>query len=150
MIRGAFVPFVIGLILIYLFNPFLELIEKLIPINEKLRPRLTRILSVSFVAVLLISLITVAFVLVIPSLVNQSSELIKVLPELLANVVSSFENWSRQYIQDIPIGIRDEIDSSLANAGEMIIQAISEILSITAVAEVNELTMVLVLVILFT
>ncbi|MAO75168.1 MAG: hypothetical protein CL699_02495 [Chloroflexi bacterium] len=148
MIRGAFVPFVIGLILIYLFNPFLELIEKLIPINEKLRPRLTRILSVSFVAVLLISLITVAFVLVIPSLVNQSSELIKVLPELLANVVSSFENWSRQYIQDIPIGIRDEIDSSLANAGEMIIQAISEILSRTAVAVVNALTMVLGLVVL--
>ena len=148
MIKGAFVPFVIGLILIYLFNPFLELIEKLIPINEKLRPRLTRILSVSFVAVLLISLITVAFVLVIPSLVNQSSELIKVLPELLANVVSSFENWSRQYIQDIPIGIRDEIDSSLANAGEMIIQAISEILSRTAVAVVNALTMVLGLVVL--
>jgi len=148
MIRGAFVPFVIGLILIYLFNPFLELIEKLIPINEKLRPRLTRILSVSFVAVLLISLITVAFLLIIPSLVNQSSELIKVLPELLANVVSSFENWSRQYIQDIPIGIRDGIDSSLANAGEMIIQAISEILSRTAVAVVNALTMVLGLVVL--
>ena len=33
MIRGAFVPFVIGLILIYLFNPFLELIEKLIPVS---------------------------------------------------------------------------------------------------------------------
>ena len=148
MIRGAFVPFVIGLILIYLLNPFLELIENLLPINEKVRPRLTRILSVSFVAVLLISLITVAFVLVIPSLVNQSSELVKVLPELLANVVSSFENWSRQYIQDIPIGIRDEIDSSLANAGEMIIQAISEILSRTAVAVVNALTMVLGLVVL--
>ncbi|MBR49671.1 MAG: hypothetical protein CL734_05575 [Chloroflexi bacterium] len=148
MIRGAFVPFVIGLILIYLLNPFLELIEKLLPINEKVRPRLTRILSVSFVAVLLVTLITIAFVLVIPSLVNQSSELVKVLPELLANVVSSFENWSRQYIQDIPIGIRDEIDSSLANAGEMIIQAISEILSRTAVAVVNALTMVLGLVVL--
>ena len=148
MIRGAFVPFVIGLILIYLFNPFLELIEKLLPINEKVRPRLTRLLSVSFVAVLLVSLVTIAFVLVIPSLVNQSSELVKVLPELLANVVSSFENWSRQYIQDIPIGIRDEIDSSLANAGEMIIQAISEILSRTAVAVVNALTMVLGLVVL--
>ena len=148
MIRGAFVPFVIGLILIYLFNPFLELIEKLLPINEKVRPRLTRLLSVSFVAVLLVSLVTIAFVLVIPSLVNQSSELVKVLPELLANVVSSFENWSRQYIQDIPIGIRDEIDSSLTNAGEMIIQAISEILSRTAVAVVNALTMVLGLVVL--
>ncbi len=148
MIRGAFVPFVIGLILIYLLNPFLELIEKLLPINEKVRPRLIRILSVSFVAVLLVTLITIAFVLVIPSLVNQSSELVKVLPELLANVVSSFENWSRQYIQDIPIGIRDEIDSSLANAGEMIIQAISEILSRTAVAVVNALTMVLGLVVL--
>ena len=148
MIRGAFVPFVIGLILIYLFNPFLELIEKILPINHKTRPRLTRLIAVTIVAVLLVTLITIAFVLIIPSLVNQSSELIKVLPELLANIVASFDSWTRQYIQDIPIGIRDQIDSSLANAGEMIIQAISEILSRTAVAVVNALTMVLGLVVL--
>ena len=148
MIRGAFVPFVIGLILIYLFNPFLELIEKILPINHKTRPRLTRLIAVTFVAVLLVTLITIAFVLIIPSLVNQSSELIKVLPELLTNIVASFDSWTRQYIQDIPIGIRDQIDSSLANAGEMIIQAISEILSRTAVAVVNALTMVLGLVVL--
>ena len=148
MIRGAFVPFVIGLILIYLFNPFLELIEKILPINHKTRPRLTRLIAVTIVAVLLVTLITTAFVLIIPSLVNQSSELIKVLPELLANIVASFDSWTRQYIQDIPIGIRDQIDSSLANAGEMIIQAISEILSRTAVAVVNALTMVLGLVVL--
>ena len=148
MIRGAFVPFVIGLILIYLFNPFLELIEKILPINHKTRPRLIRLIAVTIVAVLLVTLITIAFVLIIPSLVNQSSELIKVLPELLANIVASFDSWTRQYIQDIPIGIRDQIDSSLANAGEMIIQAISEILSRTAVAVVNALTMVLGLVVL--
>ena len=148
MIRGAFVPFVIGLILIYLFNPFLELIEKILPINHKTRPRITRLIAVTIVAVLLVTLITTAFVLIIPSLVNQSSELIKVLPELLANIVASFDSWTRQYIQDIPIGIRDQIDSSLANAGEMIIQAISEILSRTAVAVVNALTMVLGLVVL--
>ena len=148
MIRGAFVPFVIGLILIYLFNPFLELIEKILPINHKTRPRITRLIAVTIVAVLLVTLITIAFVLIIPSLVNQSSELIKVLPELLANIVASFDSWTRQYIQDIPIGIRDQIDSSLANAGEMIIQAISEILSRTAVAVVNALTMVLGLVVL--
>ena len=131
-----------------MFNPFLELIEKILPINHKTRPRLTRLIAVTFVAVLLVTLITIAFVLIIPSLVNQSSELIKVLPELLTNIVASFDSWTRQYIQDIPIGIRDQIDSSLANAGEMIIQAISEILSRTAVAVVNALTMVLGLVVL--
>ena len=148
MIKGAFVPFVIGLILIYLFNPFLELIEKILPFNHITRPRLTRIIAVTFVAVLLITLVTVAVLLVIPSLVNQSSELVKVLPELLATIVSSFDSWSRQYIQEIPIGFRDQIDSSLSNAGEMLIQAISEILSRTAVAVVNALTMILGLVVL--
>ena len=124
------------------------MIEKILPINHKTRPRLTRLIAVTFVAVLLVTLVTIAFLLIIPSLVNQSSELVKVLPELLTNIVASFDSWTRQYIQDIPIGIRDQIDSSLANAGEMIIQAISEILSRTAVAVVNALTMVLGLVVL--
>ena len=147
LVRGALFPFVLGIVLTYILNPFVNFFEKFIPLRNS-KPKLARALSIAIVTLSSFLIIAGGLLLVIPPMFKQSSELIADIPNLIRDARTTVESWNTEYASNIPEEIRVEIDRLLENGGEILLGAFRGLLSRTAVAAVHALTLVVGLVVL--
>ena len=147
LVRGALFPFVLGIVLTYILNPFVNFFEKFIPFRNT-KPKLTRAISIAIVTLSSFLIIAGGLLLVIPPMFKQSSELVADIPNLIRDARTTVESWNSEYASNIPEEIRVEIDRLLENGGEILLSAFRGVLSRTAVAAVHALTLVVGLVVL--
>ena len=147
LVRGALFPFVLGIVLTYILNPFVNFFEQFIPLKSA-KPKLARALSIAIVTLIAFSIIAGCLLLVIPPMFKQSSELITNIPSLITDARTTVESWNEEYASNIPEEVREEIDRLLENGGEILLGAFSGLVGRTAVAAVHALTLVVGLVVL--
>ncbi|MDC0034953.1 AI-2E family transporter [Chloroflexi bacterium] len=147
LVRGALFPFVLGIVLTYILNPFVNFFERVIPIKAT-KPKLRRALSITLVTATSFMIITGCLLIVIPPMFKQSSELIADIPNLIKDARATVESWNEEYASNIPEEIRVEIDRSLENGGEILLGAFKGIIGRTAIAAVHALTLVVGLIVL--
>ena len=147
LVRGALFPLVLGIVLTYILNPFVNFFEQFIPLKST-KPKLARALSITIVIVTAFLIITGSLLLVVPPMFKQSSELITNIPSLIADARTTVESWNKEYASNIPEEVRVEIDRLLENGGEILLGAFSGLIGRTAVAAVHALTLVIGLVVL--
>ena len=147
LVRGALFPFVLGIVLTYILNPFVNFFEQFIPLKSA-KPKLARALSIAIVTLIAFSIIAGCLLLVIPPMFKQSSELITNIPSLITDARTTVESWNEEYASNIPEEVRVEIDRLLENGGEILLGAFSGLVGRTAVAAVHALTLVVGLVVL--
>lgn len=103
-------PFIIAFFIAYLLNPIVHKIDRVFKkriFKEKL-PRLRQGLSIFFSYVFMLSLLTIAFVYVIPQLtasiqditLNRLPDIYKVVYEYLNNLEAHYPDWDFKYIQE--------------------------------------------------
>ena len=147
LVRGALFPFVLGIVLTYILNPFVNFFEQFIPLKNA-KPKLARALSLVIVTFTAFLIIAGCLLLVIPPMFKQSSELITNIPSLITDARTTVESWNEEYASNIPEEVRVEIDRLLENGGEILLGAFSGLVGRTAVAAVHALTLVVGLVVL--
>lgn len=141
-VRGALFPFVLATVLTYVLNPLVVLLERIIPLRNRY-PNVSRDVSIGTVFVIVITLFVGIFIILVPSLFKQSTDLLSSLPDFIKAARSTVEGWNQEYASNIPDEIRLEIDRLLENTGAIIVGAFSGLLSRTAVAAVHALTLVI-------
>ena len=119
LVKGALLPFVIGIVLTYLLYPIVRMVEKVLP-GKTLYPKLSRGIAIAIVYLLAIVLLVVAFLLIIPPLFSQSTELIGKLPVFVTEAINSVESWNKEYSNSLPEPLQYEIGGILAAVGWVI------------------------------
>ena len=147
LVRGALFPFVLGIVLTYILNPFVNFFEQFIPLKSA-KPKLARALSIAIVTLIAFLIIVGCLLLVIPPMFKQSSELVTNIPSLITDARTTVESWNEEYASNIPEEVRVEIDRLLENGGEILLGAFRGLVGRTAVAAVHALTLVVGLVVL--
>lgn len=147
LVRGALFPLVLGIVLTYILNPFVNFFEQFIPLKSS-KPQLARALSITIVTLTAFLIIAGCLLLVIPPMFKQSSELITNIPSLITDARTTVESWNEEYASNIPVEVRVEIDRLLENGGAILLGAFSGLVGRTAVAAVHALTLVIGLVVL--
>jgi len=147
LVRGALFPLVLGIILTYILNPFVNFFEQFIPLKNS-KPKLARACSITIVTLTALLITAGCLLLVIPPMFKQSSELITNIPSLITDARTTVESWNKEYASNIPEEVRVEIDRLLENGGQILLGAFSGLVGRTAVAAVHALTLVVGLVVL--
>ena len=147
LVRGALFPLVLGIILTYILNPFVNFFEQFIPLKNS-KPKLARACSITIVTLTALLITAGCLLLVIPPMFKQSSELVTNIPSLITDARTTVESWNKEYASNIPEEVRVEIDRLLENGGQILLGAFSGLVGRTAVAAVHALTLVVGLVVL--
>ena len=148
-IKGALFPFVIGIVLTYLLHPVVGVVEKVLP-GKTLYPKLSRGISIFIVYLVVTIFLVVAFLLIVPPLFSQSTELIGKLPVFVNEAINRVDAWNKEYSTTLPEPLRYEIGGASAavgwiidNLGVIVLSYLQSFLSRTAVAVVNAFTLVI-------
>ena len=118
-IKGALFPFVIGIVLTYLLHPVVGVVEKVLP-GKTLYPKLSRGISIFIVYLLVTIFLVVAFLLIVPPLFSQSTELIGKLPVFVNEAINRVDAWNKGYSTSLPEPLRYEIGGVLVAVGWII------------------------------
>ncbi|OEF96313.1 AI-2E family transporter [Desulfuribacillus alkaliarsenatis] len=117
IIKGAFLPFVVAIIIAYLLNPLVNFL------HQKGFSRLVAVLFIYTVSILLIIWFLVAY---IPAFVIQLKEFIEHLPDILVSV----EGWINPFYQNLyvlPESVQLGIESSFIKVEQGITEQISNL-----------------------
>ena len=147
LVRGALFPLVLGIVLTYILNPFVNFFEQFIPLKST-KPKLARACSITIVTLIAFLITAGCLLLVVPPMFKQSSELVTNIPSLITDARTTVESWNKEYASNIPEEVRVEIDRLLENGGQILLGAFSGLVGRTAVAAVHALTLVVGLVVL--
>ena len=149
LVKGALLPFVIGIVLTYLLYPIVRMTEKVLP-GKTLYPKLSRGIAIAIVYLLAIVLLVVAFLLIIPPLFSQSTELIGKLPVFVTEAINSVEGWNKEYSNSLPEPLQYEIGGILAaigwlidNLGVIVLSYLQSFIGRVAVAAVHAFSLVI-------
>ena len=148
-IKGALLPFVIGIVFTYLLYPIVRMVEKVLP-GKTLYPKLSRGIAIAIVYLLAIVLLVVAFLLIIPPLFSQSTDLIGKLPVFVTEAINSVEGWNKEYSNSLPEPLQYEIGGILAaigwlidNLGVIVLSYLQSFIGRVAVAAVHAFSLVI-------
>jgi predicted PurR-regulated permease PerM len=113
--RSALTPFVVGALLIYILDPAVKLVARL---NIRGR-RLPRGLAVLIVYILTFFIVVEGLALLLGPLVGQILAYVRDLPQLLAALEGAAAQLREMYgTMDLPAGVRNFIDTFLADVGQ--------------------------------
>jgi predicted PurR-regulated permease PerM len=110
--RSALTPFVIGMVLAYLFLPLVNRIEGRVP----------RWAAILIVYLLVLSLVSTFFAFLVPPLVEQFGQLIRALPDLptiqrwVALVIAEYEQILSNLPEEMSAQVRDVLSGMVAQA----------------------------------
>lgn len=110
IVSNILMPFVIALLLYYLFNPFVDFLEK---------KKVKRIYGVVILFLLLIGLLVVGIGSLYPLLRDQVTSFVENFPDFIQSIIASVTEW----LEDLPFG--DEIESFIEE-GENFIASIPD------------------------
>ena len=108
--RMTLLPFVVGLLLAYLFSPVVKFIERKLPGRGKWQ-QAKRIFIIFFILASMLGLMVLAAFLFITTMMNSSSEMINNASQLINNIVSSVKNWVQGL--NLPPTIQSQIDAAI-------------------------------------
>ena len=149
LVKGVLLPFVIGIVLTYLLYPIVRIVEKVLP-GKTLYPKLSRGIAIAIVYLLAIVLLVVGFLLIIPPLFSQTTELIGRLPVFVTEAINSVEGWNKEYSNSLPEPLQYEIGGILAaigwlidNLGVIVLSYLQSFIGRVAVAAVHAFSLVI-------
>lgn len=134
-------PFILSIILAYLFNPIVQVFEK---------RKIHRIFSVIIVYLIFLGLLLVLAFVLVPRLLKDIKVLVVNLPYYSQQIQDMVKSFQETYINsNLPQGIKDVIDESIVNFQDLIIVTLQSILDSVVNAFSKILNIIIVPVIVF-
>ena len=116
LLRTVALPFASGLVLAYLFMPFVSWLERKLPRQGKWTG-FKRVFSVLIVFILLISIVGGFSYFIVTAIVDASMVLLESAPDIISRSVYQIQKWLEGLRQQFPPEIRQELDKALIEGG---------------------------------
>ena len=140
--RSVLFPFIISIVLAQLLHPVVVFLEERLPTRHRM-PGATRIVSVFTIYVAFAAIVAGILFAAIPPLYAESQELIQASPELYDRARITVEDWSRNYVERVPVELRTEIEESVAAGSNVLADAAWDIVRRTVSGVSNAVTLVI-------
>ena len=119
---GVLFPFAVSGVLAYVLYPAVRALERVMPWRTR-RPGLSRIVSITLIYSVALTLIAGVLALIAPRIVEESTDFISEFPQLFRSARATLEQWNQQYAARVPEEIRQNVEEALAGAGNALINA---------------------------
>ncbi|MGD9892885.1 MAG: AI-2E family transporter [Dehalococcoidia bacterium] len=114
--RGALIPFLVGGILAYILAPLVERLSRVMPFYRT-RRELARTLAIILVYVSGLGALVATGSLIIPAIINETSELIDNIPTYVEQAQVEAERWTDLYRERVPIEVQQRIEQAVQDLG---------------------------------
>lgn len=121
--RGALFPFVFGMIIAYVLLPFVNRIENFMP-DRGILHHVRRTIAVLLVYTIAFGVLAAGFVTLGPRVLQESSELVESFPTYWESIRTESEYWTERYESDVPLEVREQIESNLDQVGSTVTSAV--------------------------
>ena len=139
--RGALFPFMLSGALAYVLFPAVHLVETRVLVYKRWE-KSKRVISVTTIYLVTMGLIVGVLALVIPRAVEEGSRFADSIPELIDDARVTLERWSGDLGDRMPPEIRDKLQTRLEGASDVLLEAITSIVTRTVGTAANLLTVV--------
>jgi predicted PurR-regulated permease PerM len=140
--RGALFPFILSGALTYLLYPVVRGLENATPWRERW-PGPSRLAAIAVIYLAAIAVAAGAVALIVPPAFREATEFVDSVPELFAGARETIEGWNEAYTDRVPEDLREQIESSLASSGDILVGAVRAVLSKTTGAVSNTVSAVI-------
>ena len=140
--RGALFPFIISVVLAQLLHPAVDWLERRAPLRDEY-PTAVRVVAILVIYVAFIVLAGAFIYFSIRPLFGEARELIDALPELYGRARVTIEAWADEYTDRIPPEVRVQIEEWVASGGNVITNALFNVLGRTLSGVSNAITLVI-------
>lgn len=119
----------LSVVIAYALLPAARLLERAMPWRSS-RPGLSRGIAVGVIFIAALGIIAGALVAIIPPTVEQSRQFAEEFPDFFRSARQSVEGWVNQYVDQIPVEVRDQIEETLSDSsallGDFVLNAVSQ------------------------
>jgi predicted PurR-regulated permease PerM len=116
----AVYPFIIGMLVAYIFLPVITWIEKKLPKRHHKWTTVIRVASIILIYIIILALTALISFLVITTILNSSWELIENTPKYFSDALSFSQGWFESIKQHIPPNIQLQISETVNQIGATI------------------------------
>jgi predicted PurR-regulated permease PerM len=123
---------VLGLsgVIAYTLLPLVKLIERIMPWRKR-RPGLARTIAVILMFLLVLAIVAGVLFLIVPPTIRETNQFIQEFPQLFSNARKSVEAWITVYSDRVPEQIRQQLEQTATNAGNIVLDAVRNLLERT-------------------
>ena len=122
---GALLPLLISGVVAYALLPVVRKLEQVMPWRNR-KPALARLLSVILIFLVLAGGLAGIGVAVVPPAIEQTSEFVRSIPVLAANIRTAAEQLNEAYANRIPLRIRESIREAITAAGNTLVEGVQD------------------------
>ena len=127
--RVALLPFAVGAIAAYALSPVVDRLASLIPARTRTHDVLRRGVVVLAIYLVFFGALGGIGVAVVPTAVDQASEFVDNLPDIVDEARIQLTDWADRYRASVPNDLRDQIDGTIADIGNSSTQIAGDILT---------------------
>ena len=126
--RMTLLPFLLGLLLAYLFTPVVRFIERALPGKGKWQES-KRVFAVLCVFIFILSVFALAVFIFVTTLQHSSSDMINNAAEMINTLIARGQQWTQTLRDRFPVAMRAEVDAAVTNLGNSLAGTLSAALS---------------------
>ena len=126
--RMTLLPFMLGILLAYLFWPIVKFIERVLPGKDKWSEA-KRIFAILFIFVTIMGVFAFAVFIFVTILVHSSADMIKNASEMISNIIARGQQWTQAIRDKFPASMRGQVDAVVNNLGSSLAGALTGSLS---------------------
>ena len=123
LFRGAFIPFIFGGILAYMFHPVVKAVEGLMPWRRR-RPGLSRTIAILIICGNFLGVVAGVLAIVIPPALGEGRDFIASAPEFYSRARATVERWNQEYATRVPEDVRNTFEDALTNFGNAVMRQV--------------------------
>ena len=127
-LRTILLPFILGLLLAYLFRPIVVFLEKRFPVHPK-KQRTRRIIIIIGIFIVGIAVLAVISTLIASTVINSGQQLLNNATSTIESAVNAVTNWLASLKANMPDAVRVRIDDILNNGGSSLAGAVQTVIA---------------------
>ena len=116
---SVLLPFGISVAIAYILLPVVRFLERRMPWRRR-RPDLARFIAVASIFIAANGTLIGLLLLLIPPIIDEGRQFASDFPEFLGDARVTVEEWLEQYVDLVPEDARQQIEQTLADAGQIV------------------------------
>jgi predicted PurR-regulated permease PerM len=120
----------LSVVIAYVLLPAVRLVERAMPWRRN-RPGLSRGIAVGVIYLGMLGILAGILALIVPPSVEQSQRFAEEFPGFFNSARATVEGWIARYAELIPVEVRDRVEETLSDAGGIVGESVSGVVSQT-------------------
>ncbi len=114
--RMTLLPFMLGLVMAYLFWPVVRFIERLMPFKGRWESG-KRAFAIFLILILVLGVLAFGVFVFVTTLLHTSGEMVSNASEIISEIIDRGQQWTQSIRDKFPEGMRDQVDAVVDGIG---------------------------------